>query len=593
MLRNSIVEIFYLNKKVLATTTILILFCSPIFAQGFLNGSFEINTAGVDQWNLSNLYYNYTMSNSVAFGTDGNMDIITSSTYGPPEDGNWYVALTGGGDDAMSLTLSNQLISGHQYTISFYDRWVNIPNKKGQPTRSYPVKIGLSTDSAAFGSTLYIGPNPIENTWSRRVFSFIAPFNAKFITVEIQGGSDSTSWINVDNFKFVCKKPNLGNDTNLCAGSSIQLKAVIPFYNIHWQNNSTDSIQNVFNSGTYWVRANEDNICITGDTIKINYEPYPQISLSYRDTVICSNKNSGRIFASNLNPNQPIQYLWKQGNTSNSIKFDTIGTYTVWAKNDIGCLTVDSILIPQADNLVIPTINIPNQACANSIVNLSANGGNQYHWVSKNTLLYPDSNSTTSVIGEKGSAMFTVSISKGNCTIIDSGSIAILSQPNIIHSNDSLIKMGSPTQLFANGGIKYEWNPSNGLSCTDCSDPIAKLNRNETYTITVTNSEGCSTSTTIELTVEKGGVYIPTAFSPNGDGENDTLFVRADPNTAINLIIYDRWGEIVFKTKDLKVGWDGTFNGKPMNNACFAYFLQAIFLDESVIEKHGFVTLIR
>ncbi|MBL0342764.1 MAG: hypothetical protein IPP71_18865 [Bacteroidetes bacterium] len=98
------------------------------YGQIFLNGDFEINTAGVDKVNIVNSQYNSFMSNSVAFGNwnsggpnGGNMDIITSNTYCGlgAQQGNWYVCLTGGGTDAISLQLSVPLVAGNSYEISF------------------------------------------------------------------------------------------------------------------------------------------------------------------------------------------------------------------------------------------------------------------------------------------------------------------------------------------------------------------------------------------------------------------------------------------------------------------------------------------
>src|SRR3954471_1423316 len=109
-----------------------LLVCSPAFGQTVLNGDFENTTASSDQINLSNTAYNSEMANSFSFGSYGDMDIIKSATYcGNAQSGNWFVAFTGGGTDAISLTLSAPLVAGGSYTVSFYDRgcnnWVPYP----------------------------------------------------------------------------------------------------------------------------------------------------------------------------------------------------------------------------------------------------------------------------------------------------------------------------------------------------------------------------------------------------------------------------------------------------------------------------------
>jgi gliding motility-associated-like protein len=87
--------------------------------------------------------------------------------------------------------------------------------------------------------------------------------------------------------------------------------------------------------------------------------------------------------------------------------------------------------------------------------------------------------------------------------------------------------------------------------------------------------------------------YIPNAFSPNGDGNNDFLFVRGKNISAINLTIYSRWGEKVFETQDISQGWDGTFRGAPLENAIFVYHLVLTYADGKTESSSGNISLVR
>src|SRR5688572_4886585 len=94
-------------------------------SQTFLNGSFEIHTVSSDQINMTNPAFNGIMANTFAFGTYGDMDVITSGSWGGSaggQQGSWYVALTGGGTDMFSMRLSAPLVAGTTYTVRFYDR---------------------------------------------------------------------------------------------------------------------------------------------------------------------------------------------------------------------------------------------------------------------------------------------------------------------------------------------------------------------------------------------------------------------------------------------------------------------------------------
>jgi len=88
-------------------------------------------------------------------------------------------------------------------------------------------------------------------------------------------------------------------------------------------------------------------------------------------------------------------------------------------------------------------------------------------------------------------------------------------------------------------------------------------------------------------------VFIPTGFSPNGDGVNDVLQIMGEGILSLNLAIYDRWGQRVFQTTDVNTFWDGTFNGQPLNSGVFAYKVFAVLADGTEISQSGNITLMR
>jgi gliding motility-associated-like protein len=90
-----------------------------------------------------------------------------------------------------------------------------------------------------------------------------------------------------------------------------------------------------------------------------------------------------------------------------------------------------------------------------------------------------------------------------------------------------------------------------------------------------------------------GNVFIPNVFSPNGDGHDDYLFVRGDCITNMTFVVFDRWGNKVFESTSLSKGWDGTYNGQPMNTGSYIWYLKATLKDGATIERKGDVTLVR
>lgn len=167
---------------------------------------------------------------------------------------------------------------------------------------------------------------------------------------------------------------------------------------------------------------------------------------------------------------------------------------------------------------------------------------------------------------------------------------------NAFAGNDTTILEGYPFQLNATGGDFYSWFPPTGLSDTHIANPVTTLNNDITYTVTVSAPAGCATSDTIHLKVVKGPeIYVPTAFTPNGDGLNDKFRIIPVGITNISYFnIYNRWGKLIFSTKDPSKGWDGTLNGIPQPAGTYVWVVAGYTsVDQSLLKKQGTLVLIR
>ncbi len=146
----------------------------------------------------------------------------------------------------------------------------------------------------------------------------------------------------------------------------------------------------------------------------------------------------------------------------------------------------------------------------------------------------------------------------------------------------------------ANSDLTYVWEPTDGLSCTDCENPTASPTENTTYTLTITDENGCTSSTeiAIELQFERN-LYVPNAFTPNNDGVNDVFLVYGGAIEEFQLIIYDRWGEEVFLSNDISVGWDGEYKGEALGPGVYMFYTSVVYLNGDTDFKKGNITLIR
>lgn len=163
-------------------------------------------------------------------------------------------------------------------------------------------------------------------------------------------------------------------------------------------------------------------------------------------------------------------------------------------------------------------------------------------------------------------------------------------------SPDTTINEGEEVDIFVVGseeGDTFEWSNGN----TNESQTVMPEDQT-TYTVTVTDENGCTDTAEITIDVRKPecdetDVYLPNAFSPNADGVNDILFVRSNFIESMSLIIYNRWGEEVFRTTDQTIGWDGTFGGEKLAPDSYAYILEVICINAVEYNKKGNVSIIR
>lgn len=166
-------------------------------------------------------------------------------------------------------------------------------------------------------------------------------------------------------------------------------------------------------------------------------------------------------------------------------------------------------------------------------------------------------------------------------------------QTHAYAGRDTTIATGQPLQLNGSGGVLYKWSPPTFLSDPDIADPIALPDQDMRYILTAYTPVGCPSMDTILVKVFKGpAIYVPTAFTPNGDGLNDVLHVIPIGVQLDFFRVYDRWGRLVFSTKDPKKGWDGTTHGQ-MIPGNYAWTVQGRDFNGQLITKTGLLTLIR
>ena len=166
------------------------------------------------------------------------------------------------------------------------------------------------------------------------------------------------------------------------------------------------------------------------------------------------------------------------------------------------------------------------------------------------------------------------------------------------------VLLGASVTLLAQRNFEpatWAWSPPDYLDCTDCPEPLSTPEDDILYTLVATSEEGCTVTDEVQVTVRKvRRIYVPNAFSPNGDGINDILTVFAGNQVEVveQFMIFDRWGANVFAVEnlapnDVSRGWNGRHKGKPMDAGVFAWFAKVRFIDGHTEIFEGDVLLMR
>lgn len=179
--------------------------------------------------------------------------------------------------------------------------------------------------------------------------------------------------------------------------------------------------------------------------------------------------------------------------------------------------------------------------------------------------------------------------------------IKVTDMPNVTiippgqRASDTTIRYGQSIVLTGTNAIRYEWDPPTAISSITNKQVTVNPTETTRYILTGYNSNRCFSSDTINVMViqDCGDMFVPNAFSPNNDGVNDILRVRGACLQTLTFMVFNRWGDKVFETNDVTVGWDGTYKGDLMNTGVFVYRLEGKTRDGKGYSSKGNITLVR
>ncbi len=348
----------------------------------------------------------------------------------------------------------------------------------------------------------------------------------------------------------------LGADTTVCANNSLLLNAgpALNGNSFLWQDGSTGTGFQATSSGLYWVEEKNGLGCTRRDSITISFNAIPVFTLG-PDTSICA-KDSLLLNASS----NGSSYVWNTGAISSTIKIAQAGLY--WCEvNKGGCIFRDSLSLLSIKPL--PSVHLGNDTtvCEGISLVLDAaypNAGYLWQDGSQNALF---------TVHQAGT--YRVSVTDNGCSTSDTIVVKYKLKPSFTLGPDQLVCPGATIHLQPAVDPSWQFLWQDGSTAA-----FYNITGEGTYRLSASNSCGASFD---DMVVTRGycKLTMPSAFTPNGDGLNDVFHVLgAETLSSIHLVIFNRWGQPVFETRDKTKGWDGKMNGKMQDPSAFVYLLQ-------------------
>lgn len=377
---------------------------------------------------------------------------------------------------------------------------------------------------------------------------------------------------------------------------------------------SVDSISGLAPGG-YGVTVTDANGCTSVSYAFIN--PIEAMSIEF-DVVNnnCYNDLDGVITANVTGGDAPYTYIWSTGDTTTVNSIDSLytGYHSVTITDANGCTANSGTLVQGSPELTID-VDVMDVTCfgdRNGSILITGSGGAEPYTYSFNGTDFGASN----YLGGLFPGYYNVAVQDANGCITNMDSVLIdepLEVEAIIYPSADIItlELGDSVQLGSEllnavGDVSYAWealyDASTLISCDDCPSPTIYTLENDIYTLTATDENGCVDTADVSINIPRSrNVFVPSGFTPNGDGVNDVLMVHGTSGTWVRTFrVYDRLGELVFQTDGFTINstesnvvWDGTFKGKRMNSGVFVWYVEVRHIDGRIDSFEGNTTLLR
>lgn len=366
-----------------------------------------------------------------------------------------------------------------------------------------------------------------------------------------------------------------------------------------------DNILTGVGAGPFFAAVRDAMNCLGFISLEVT-EPDQLIVSIDTINISCFGETDGQITPAVNGGTMSYQYNWSNGTTDSLATELVSGQYGLTVTDANGCQTSGAAFVSEPPELVVTIDSTRDVVCfgdrTGSVFFVGAGGSPPFNFsIDGSNFLEVSSFESLAA----GNYNLTIRDDRG-CTRTTDVQIFQPAQLSVNAGPDTTIDLGFTAQLLATHQplgkpVLYNWSPPESLDCDTCPAPLSGPVSTTTYTVSIVDDSGCTTSDQVTVFVYLNRpIFIPNSITPNGDGYNDKLAIYsgAAARAVRKIQIFDRWGEMVYEGQDLLLndetqGWDGTYRGQPLNPGVFVYVAEVEFIDNSVLQFEGDITLVR
>jgi gliding motility-associated-like protein len=424
---------------------------------------------------------------------------------------------------------------------------------------------GASVTLNGSGATTYTWDNAVTNG-----IAFVPPVGTTVYTVTGTNGNNCTNTDQVSVIVNPLPIVNAGADIAVCAGTSVTLiGAGAATYS--WNNGVSDGVAFIPSSTTtYTVTGTSAAGCVSTDQVTVTVNPIPNV-FAGNDITLCENQTL------TLTGSGAATYTWNNGVIDGGQFTPTVGTttYTVTGTTAAGCINTDQVNVLVNPLPIVSFMPDTTQGCTPVVVTFTNNTPNSSNcvWTLENGQVINGCGTVQATFSQPGCFDVTLTTtSTDGCTnsATSTNLICVEAYPNAAFSpsENELTTIQTEVHFTNNttGAVVYEWNFGDGSTSTSTVNPThtyPEIAENYIVELVATSPLGCSDTAYATIQVEEALLfYVPNTYTPDDDNFNEIfkpIFTSGFDPYDYTLLIFNRWGEIVFESHDANVGWNGTY----------------------------------